>query len=428
MEIIIIFFLLVLNGVFAMFEIALVSARKSLLEERASFGNTGAKVALHLLKEPERILSAIQVGITLIGIVSGAFGGIALADDLAPFLRKFPLVSDYAEPLSVTIVIGLITYLSLIIGELVPKTIALNNAEKITIALSPAMAVFGKINMPVVSFLSFSTKLVLKIFRIKPKGDIPVSEEELKLLLKQGSERGIIEKEESQIISEVFRFGTKRAQSIMTPRVDVIWLDADDPFEDLIQTALNSGLSRFPVTEGGSENIKGFVSIKDIFAHEHTNEVFDIRDIITEPLFIPERMLAVKVLELFRQTKIHYGIVINEYGALEGVITLHDIVENIIGDFPSIDEVTEDMVVIRDDGSYLVDGWMPLDDLEDLLKIQTLFEDAGNAPEISTLGGFMMFRLEKVPSAGEKFSFRNYTFEIVDMDGNRVDKVLISKV
>jgi len=428
MEIIIIFFLLVLNGVFAMFEIALVSARKSLLEERASFGNTGAKVALHLLKEPERILSAIQVGITLIGIVSGAFGGIALADDFAPFLRKFPMISEYAEVLSVTIVVGLITYLSLIIGELVPKTIALNNAEKITIALSPAMAVFGKINKPVVSFLSFSTKLVLKILRIKPKADIPVSEEELKMLLKQGSEQGIIEKEESQIISEVFRFGTKRAQSIMTPRVDVIWLDVDDPFENLVQTALNSGLSRFPVTEGGSEDIKGFVSIKDIFAHEHTSEVFDIRDIIAEPLFIPERMLAVKVLELFRQTKIHYGIVINEYGALEGVITLHDIVENIIGDFPSIDEVTDDMVVIRNDGSYLVDGWMPLDDLEDLLKIQSLFEDAGNTPEISTLGGFMMFRLERVPSAGEKFSFRNYKFEVVDMDGNRVDKVMISRV
>jgi putative hemolysin len=429
MELLIILLLLILNGIFAMYEIALVSSRRSRLQEKAGFVNQGAKKALILLEKPERILSAIQVGITLIGIIAGAYGGVAIADDFEPLLRKIGFLREYSEPLSVILIVGAITYFSVIIGELVPKTLALNNPEPIAILLSPVMFVFGKTVHPLIWILSASTKLVLKIFRIKPVVTPPVTEDELKILLKQSSEFGVIEKEESLIISEVFRFGEKRVNTIMTPRVDVFWIDLNDELPASVAEALNSGFSRFPVAQGDIDNIKGLVSIKDILLLEKEGgDKANLLSVVSEPLFIPERMTAVKVLEIFRNTKKHFGFVVNEFGSIEGIATLHDVVENIIGDLPEQNDQVENMVFVRDDGTYLIDGSIPVDDLKDVLRIQNLFGEEETDSFITTLGGLMMHLLDKVPATGDKLIHLGYSFEIVDMDGNRVDKVLVAKL
>lgn len=425
MEIIIISILLLMNGLLAMFEIALVSSRKSRLQEKAKYGNKGAKTALLLLKEPEEILSAIQVGITLVGIVSGAFGGLALSEDLVPFFAGFKWLAPYADALAVTFVVGIITYFSLIIGELVPKTIALNNPEKIAIALSPAMKIIGSSLYPVVWFLSVSTKLVLMLFRIKKTSDTPVSEEELRMLLKQSSEYGVIEKEESDIINEVIRFGDKRAGSIMTPRLNVEWIDSTDKDEKILLEIMESTHSRVPVCSNTIDEVIGVVAIKDVLAYHIKHQFIDISKIMTEPLFFPEQMSAINVLELFRKTKNHFGIIINEYGSMEGIVTLHDVTENIIGDLPEITDEDQPEAFRREDGSYLIDGSMMIEDVQDLLDVRSLFDEDEVRSHINTIGGLTMFKLNRIPKIGDTFIVQGYTFEIVDMDRNRVDKLMV---
>jgi putative hemolysin len=422
-EIIVIVVLLMLNGIFAMYEIALVSARKSRLEEKAKFGNTGARTALKLLNEPEKILSAIQVGITLVGIISGAYGGIAFTDNVVPIFENIPQLAPYSHTLAVVLVVGLITYFSLIIGELVPKTIALNNPEAIAIFLSPAMNLLGKFAYPVIWFLSISTKLVIKLFRIKDKKEVPVTEEELRILLKQGSEHGVIEKEESDIINEVIRFGEKRAGTIMTHRLDVEWIGISDSVDQIIVKAQNAPYSRLPVCNKSIEDIKGIVAVKDLFSCYISTGTIDFASLLHDPLYIPEQLPAIKVLEQFRETRNHFGIVVNEYGSMEGIITLHDVTENIMGDLPAIEDNDEPEVFRRDDGSFLIDGSMLLEDVEDLLELKTLYEPGEEESNINTIGGFAMFRLKRIPKTGDKFKVRDKIFEIVDMDGNRVDKL-----
>lgn len=411
-----------------MYETALVSSRKLRLQEAAKFGSIGAKTALNLLKEPEKILSAIQVGITLIGIVAGAYGGLTLAEDVAPWFEGIPILKPYAETLAVTLVVGLITYLSLIIGELVPKSIALNNPETIAAFLSPSMKILGYIAYPVVWFLSISTKIVVKIIGIKPKADAPITEEELRILLKQSSEHGIIEKEESKIISEVIRFAGKRAGMIMTHRLEVEWIDITESNDKIIEKAMKSSFSKLPACLGSVEEIKGMVSVKEILASYIHNKNFEIKDILTEPLFIPEQLTAPKVLELFRNTKNHFGIVVDEYGSLEGLITLHNITENIMGDLPALEEEDEPEYMQRADGSYLVDGSLVLEDLKDLLGVRSLFEADEEESGINTVGGLAMYKLQHVPRVGDIFIVKGYQFEIVDLDGNRVDKLIITKL
>jgi len=427
MEIIIISVLLLMNGLFAMFEIALVSSRKSRLQEKAKHGNKGAKTALLLLKEPEEILSAIQVGITLVGIVSGAFGGLALSEDMVPFFAGISFLAPYADALAVTFVVGIITYFSLIIGELVPKTIALNNPEKIAIALSPAMKIIGSSLYPVVWFLSVSTKLVLMLFRIKKTSDTPVSEEELRMLLKQGSEFGVIEKEESDIINEVIRFGDKRTGSIMTPRLNVEWIDSTDKDEIILAEIMKSTHSRVPVCSNTVDEVIGVVAIKDVLAYHIKHQFIDISKIMTEPLFFPEQMSAINVLERFRKTKNHFGIVINEYGTMEGIVTLHDVTENIMGDLPEITDEDQPEAFRREDGSFLIDGSMMIEDVQDLLDIRSLFDEDEVRSHINTIGGLTMFKLNRIPKIGDTFIVQGHTFEIVDMDGNRVDKLMVRR-
>ncbi len=428
MEILIITILFLVNGIFAMYEIALVSARKSLLEEKAKSGNAGAKVALQLLAEPEKILSAIQVGITLVGIVSGAYGGMAFTEDVAPHIAKIDFLAPYAESLAMVLVVGLITYFSLIIGELVPKTIALNNPETISISLSPAMKFLGALTYPVVWFLSLSTKMVIRIFGIRPRSESPVTEEELRLLLKQGSEIGVIEKEESTIINEVIRFGEKDAGSIMVHRLDVQWIDSNSTPEEIISLTQSAPHSRLLVCNKSFDEIMGVVSVKDILLQYINTHEIHFDELIHPPLYIPEQLSAIKVLELFRETRNHFGVVVNEYGSMEGIITLHDVTENIMGDLPNIDDNEEPEVFTREDGSILIDGSLSIEDVEDLLDLNSLLDPEDEDPNVNTIAGLAMYKLGRVPHSGDFFYIRGYKFEIMDMDGLRVDKLLIYKV
>lgn len=428
MELLVVALLLIINGIFAMYEIALISARRSSLEEEAKFGRLGAKTALALLAEPEKVLSAIQVGITLIGIVSGAYAGLALAEDVAPLLKNVGWLAPYAHTLSVVIVVGIITYLSLIVGELVPKTIALNHAEPIAIFLSPAMKVFSSVTYPVVWILSISTKLVLKLFGVQNRIEAPVTEEELRMFLKKGSEHGVIEKEESDMINEVIRFGDKRASALMTPRVDVTWLDIHQTPDEILSESLNSPFPRLLVCEDEVDHVKGVVNVKDILAYYIKHQTLRLEEILLEPLYIAEQAPALKVLEMFRLTKKHFGIVINEYGSMEGIITLHDLTENIMGDLPALGDLDEPEAFQREDGSYLMDGSMKVEDVEDILKVHSLFEEEDERPDVNTLGGLAMYQLNRIPKIGDKFTASGYLFEIVDMDGNRVDKLLVRAV
>jgi putative hemolysin len=421
MEYLIILLLILLNGLFAMSEIALVSSKRARLEEKAKKGSTGAKTALKLLDEPEKFLSTVQIGITLVGIIAGAFGGLTLADDLTPTLENIYWLAPYARQAAIVIIISVITYFSLIIGELVPKTIAFNNPEGITITLAPFMKFLSWFTTPIVAFLSLSTKIFLKLLMIKPKDETPVTEEELKILIEKGAQFGTLEHRESELLKRIFRFGDRRAYSIMTNRQDVILIDVADTSEKIADRVYKNTFSRYPVYDGQQDNIIGIFTIKDFFQKFNKDNSFSIKDILTQPLFIPDNLTGVSVFEKFRDSKTYVAVVIDEYGSFEGIITLHDLIENIFGDLPDIHEKEDPEIFTREDGSMLIDGSILLDELKEKLQI-SFDEDA----DYTTLGGFMMYNLNRIPKVGDKLNHQNFSLEIVDMDGNRVDKVLVN--
>jgi putative hemolysin len=425
MEILIIAFLLILNGLFAMYEIALVSSSKARLETLSQRGDKRATTILKMLQQPEKILSTIQVGITLIGIVSGAFGGIALSDDLALLLQGYPLLAPFAGTLSVIIVIGLITYFSLVIGELVPKSLALSNPEKIAIFLTPFIVFLTKLAFPFVWLLTVSTVLVKKLMGMNVSSERTMTEDELKFLLKQGSDQGIIDEQETRMIKDVFRFTDKKANELMTHRMDVAYLLTDSSREDALKLIAEARFSRYLLCNKSIENVTGIVAVKDLIALLNDNEDFNLQKVASPPLFIPESMSATRLLETFRHKKTNFGIVVSEYGAVEGIITLHDLTEAILGELPEENEEVEYSLVKRQDGSYLVDGSMNVYDFMDKMGILS-YDDIENEG-FTTLGGLTMHMLGKVPSEGDFFVYKEYRFEVVDMDNSRVDKLLIIK-
>lgn len=426
MEIVIILILLLLNGLFAMYEIALVSSSEARLETLAASGSKKAREVLRQKDEPEKILSAIQVGITLIGIVSGAFGGVALADDLAPVFAAVPSLQPYAGKLAMVTVVGIITYLSLIVGELVPKTLALNNPERIAIFLASFMRWLTRISYPFVLLLSFSTKVVSKFFGINSNGERPITQEELKFILHQSSQQGVINKEETEMIRDVFRFGDKRAGELMTHRTEMVSLYTDQTKEEVISVIETKHFSKYLLYETSSvDECLGLVSVKDIIVLLMENGPFDLKKIVQEPLYIPESLSAVRTLETFKSSKTNFGVVVNEYGGIEGVITLHDLTESIFGDIPEEGEEVESEIIRRQDGSFLVDGSMNLDDFMDEMGI--LNYDDLESEGFTTLSGMAMYFLGCIPKEGNTFTYRNLKFEIMDMDNSRVDKLLAFK-
>ncbi|KAB4117889.1 hemolysin family protein [Bacteroides uniformis] len=425
MEFIIILLLLILNGIFAMYEIALVSSSKARLETLVGKGNKRAKGVLKQLEEPEKFLSTIQIGITLIGIVSGAYGGATIADDVEPLFALIPGVAAYAKTLAMITVVAIITYLSLIIGELVPKSIALNNPERWATMLSPFMIVLTKISYPFVCLLSASTKLMNKLIGLNSGEERQMTQDELKMILHQSSEQGVIDKDETEMLRDVFRFSDKRANDLMTYRRDIVALHPTDTPEEVLRIIHEEHFSKYLLVERGKDEIIGVVSVKDIILMMGGEQPFNLRSIARPALFIPESLYAKKVLELFKKNKNKFGVVVDEYGNTEGIITLHDLTESIFGDILEENETEEEEIVVRQDGSMLVEASMNLDDFMEAMGIMN-YDDL-KEEDFTTLSGLAMFLIGRVPKAGDLFSYKNLDFEVVDMDRGRVDKLLVIK-
>ncbi len=425
-EILILLVLFIANGIFAMSEIAVVSLRKARLEHLAKKGNKRYKIALELFNSPGKFLSTVQVGITVIGIIAGVFSGATLAEKLVFYFNQFPLLKEYSQFLGYFLVVSLITYLSLIIGELVPKRIAINSPEKIALIVAVPMKWISTIAKPVVSFLTVSSNIILKLLRIKPSTEPTVTEEEIRILIREGKTAGIIEKTENEILDSVFKFGDKRVESILTPRTQISWLDISLSLEENLKIISETKYSYYPVCEDTIDNMLGIIRIKDLFNLLLDNKTISIKENIIRPLYIPETSRALTLLEKFKETKNHVAIVIDEYGGIQGLVTVNDIVTQVLGEFPASDGQDEPPAIKRDDGSWLIDGLIPVDDFKEIFNIETL---EGEAEEgFQTISGFIMMKLEKIPRSGDKFESDGITYEVVDMDGNRIDKVLVKKI
>jgi putative hemolysin len=421
MEILIIFFLTLLNGFFSLSEIALVSVKKSRMEHLAAQGNTRAQTVLKLLENPENFLSSVQVGITLIGIISGAYGGATLTDDLEKVLVQFTFLGNYVHSISLVIVIGSITYFTIVIGELVPKTIAMNNSEKIALVCVPIIKYFTFASFPFVKLLSFSTKLILKILGVKESNSDHVSEEELKFLILNAGKSGVLETEESEIHQNIFSFSDQTAKSLMKHSSEVEWVNIKKSKEEIFNKIIEFSHSKIIVSEGSLENVKGYIRVKD-FLEKYNQPTFSIDDILEEPLFIAQNTPSLKIINSFRQTKQHFGFVIDEYGGLLGIITLHDLIEGIVGDLPDEEDDENEKITKREDGTYLIDGRTPLYEFNKYFNKEII---EFNHSQYTTIAGFVMDQLKAMPKAGDSFTYDNYKFEIMDIDGRRIDKVLL---
>jgi putative hemolysin len=422
----IVLLLIIANGVFALSEIAIVSARKTRLKQKAAGGDAGAKEALKLSKEPTRFLSTVQVGITMIGILSGAFGGATIAEELSAQLSTIAWLDPYSDVIGVGIVVVVITYLSLIVGELVPKRIALNNAEKIAAQVAAPMSMLARLATPVVWLLSLSTEAVLRLIGNKPSLEPSVTEEEVKMLIYEGTRLGVFEDAEHEIVDRVFRLGDRRASSLMTYRTAIVFLDIEDPLETNLNKIHQAGYSRFPVCKGNLDNIQGVVTVKDLFAQEQSGQMIDINAALRPPIFAHESLPALKLLEFLREKRSPLVLVIDEFGSIIGLVTLHDVLTAIVGDLPMLeDDDDEPEVVERADGSFLLSGVLAIDELKDLLELGELPEEDETGYE--TLGGMLMAKTGRILDVGEVFQWGGWRFEVMDMDGLRVDKVLVSR-
>ncbi len=423
MEIFIILLLTVLNGFFALSETALVSAKRTKLEAEANKGSSRARIALRLLEDPEQFLSAVQVGITLIGIVSGAFGGATLSAMLEPAIQGLGIAPIYSGEVAFSIVVALLTYTSIVLGELAPKTIALNNAEGIAIFVAPIINVFTQITYPIVKLLTVSTKMLLRILFIKESPEQPISEEELKTMITMANKQGTLKNKETEMLQNLLRFEDRKTALLMTPRTDVIWIESHTSAEEVKQMIQEHGFNKYPIYDADEDAIIGVINLRD-FYQNCNNPSFQLSDIITKPIYIPRTTTAIKVLEMFVKQKNYFGVVIDEYGHFEGIVTQHDLAENIFGDMPDIDDLEDPEVIKRDDGSYLIDGTAAFDDILELLGLENEIPKGTH----ETISGLILETLGKIPHAGESVIIEGYKFEVIDMDGLRIDKLLVSPI
>ncbi len=425
-EILVILILILCNGFFAMSEIALVSARKVRLEQRAEDGDKGAKTALELTRSTSKLLSAVQIGISLVSMLTGVFGGVTLAERLTGVFANVPWLARYASPISFTIVVVVTTYFSLVLGELIPKKLALNNPEKIASRVSGFMRFVSWLTSPLIKLLSASTDLGVRILGVKPSAEPPITEEEIKVLIDEGKQVGVFGEAEQDMVEGVFRLNDRSINAIMTPRTEINWLDINDSSEQILKQVLESPYSRFPVSKGSLDNIIGVLNAKDLLEKHVTNTPYKLQDLLQKPLFVPENTQAVRVLEMERESGVHEALVIDEYGGVQGFVTLFDVLETIIGDLPSLDQETEPQIVRREDGSYLLDGLLPIDEFKELLEIDHLPEE--EKVGYQTVGGFLINQFGSIPTAGQNFEWNGLRFEVMDMDSHRVDKVLVTRI
>lgn len=424
LEILLIFILILVNGLFSMYEMSMVSSRKIRLEQMEDAGDESARNALKLLSTPNRYLSTVQFVITLISILSGAFGGARLAKPLAAYFQRLGWFGIGAEGWALTFIVILVTFFSLVLGELVPKRIALGNPERIAARFSGIMNVFAQVARPMVWFLSAATNFSLKLFRVKQKPQPVVTAEEIKLLIEEGAQQGIFEAKEQDMVSAVFRFGDRRVDAIMTPRTDIVWIDLDDPKSEIINSLKSSAFSRVPVAHGSLDQVVGMVYLKDLIGVDMGSPDFNLQIYAQEPLYVLESTRALHVFDQFRQTGKHQALVLDEYGGVQGIVSLYDVLESIMGDIPNDELDIEQDAFQREDGSWLFDGLLPIDELKEKLDLDALPDESRAG--YHTLSGFVMNQLGAIPRIGQSFIWDNLRFEVVDMDGHRVDRVMVS--
>ena len=423
--IIVVLLLILVNGLFAMAEIALVSARTARLKALAETGSLGAQAALELRADPSRLLSTVQIGITVIAVLSGTFGQATLGDRLQSVLAENSgWVGRYAHALSMVVVVIAISYLSLIIGELAPKRIALFHPERIAAALAQLMRAIARGGAPIEWFLSASTDLVLHLVPLRSEGAAPVTDQEISFLLREATATGHIPQAETEIVEMALRLGDRRANTVMTPRTRIEWLDLDDPEEENRRKIRSSPYSRFPVVQGGSQQVIGIVEAKDLLGRCLAGLALDLRAATRLPLYLPNTVSVLRVLDMFKSSGEPMALIVDEYGDLEGLVTPSDILEALVGDIPGSSDADQ-RVVRREDGTWLIDGMVGLDELKQTLGLSHL---TGEDADFHTLGGYLMARLNRVPMIADRVTADGFQFEVVDMDGRRVDRVLISPV
>jgi len=423
-EVPIIIFLIILNGALALSELALVSARKARLEHWANEGNSRARIALELVNSPDSFLSTIQIGITFIGILAGALGGATVAELLTRYIADLPWLSGYSEAIGVTIVVVFITYFSLVIGELVPKRLALNNPERLACLVASSIKHLSHLAHPLVVLLIGSTNILLRILCVKPSADPVITEEEIKLLIDKGTQAGTFQEFEQDTIERVFRLADRQVSVLMTPRTDIISLDLNESEEESKQKIAHHKHSFFPVVQDALDNIVGVIRWKDLLLLFMEAKPFNIKEICRKPLFVTEKTPAVKVLELFKTSKMHIAFVVDEYGAMQGLVTLDDILGSVFEDIEDTPE-EEREIIKREDGSWIVSGSLPLDEFMEYME--TGRPDEKEKTGMNTVGGFVMTKIGAVPSEGQHFEWKGLRFEVIDMDSRRVDKILVSR-
>jgi putative hemolysin len=423
-EIIIVISLILLNGIFAMSEMAVVSSRKNRLEQKAEEGDRGARAALELANNPNRFLSTVQVGITLIGILSGAFGGATLAEEIGRSLARYPFLAPYSEAIGVGLVVLAITYLSLVLGELVPKRLAMNNPEQAAIRLSRLMRFIAVMTRPLVTFLSKSTDLILKILRVHPSPDPQVTDDDILSMLESGRQVGTIKKSEQDMVERILHFGDRSVTSVMTPRTNVVFIDRDSNQDKILSILKENPYSRFPVFSKTMDNLLGIVRTRDLLLQRVKGEPFQIQQASQQILYIPETTNLLTALERFKDNQTEIAVVIDEYGGVLGLVSIFDILESIVDDVVAVPGDIEADAIRREDGSWLFDGLLQIDDLKEILDLAEIPEEDGR---YDTLNGMVMAVLGHIPTSGDHFEWEGYQFEVVDMDGRRVDKVLVIK-
>lgn len=426
LEIFLILFLILLNGLFAMSELALLSSRKARLQQRLEDGDKRAGIAMELLENPNRLLSTVQVGITLVGIFSGAMGGATLADELAAILNRIPWLAGISRQVSLLCIVLVITYFSLVIGELIPKRLAMANPEGLALAVARLMQVLSWLMRPVVWLLSKSTELGVRLLgATSPAGPV-VTEEEIRVIIEEGAMTGILEEAEQDIVESVFRFADRTVDALMTSRLEIVWLDIDDPFDEILNKITESSHTVFPVAQGSLDDVMGILLVKDLFKEIYKNKEVDLRTLLKQPFYAPESMPALKVLEEVKRSGVPAALVIDEFGGVLGMVTPQDILTAFVGDIPDAGQEAEHQAVQRADGSWLFDGLLRVDEMKELLDLEELPEEEHLGYQ--TAGGMLMSNLGMIPEPGQFLLWHGLKFEVVDMDGHRVDKILVTPV
>lgn len=418
-EVVIILILIVVNGLFVMSEIALVSARKSRLESLANKGDKKAQIALRLSENPEVFLSAAQIGITLIAILTGYYSAEKFNVKLQPYIEQIEIFHKYARTISTAIIVTIVTFLTILFGELIPKRIGMIYAETIARGVAKPMRFFATFTHPIVWILTHLTNFFFRLFNVRLNKDSSVTEEEIKAIISEGTEQGTIEEAEQEIIERVFHLGDRNITSLMTHRSDIIWFDVNDNEKSIKEKIVGEPHSAYPICDGLVDNIKGMVSIKDLYV---SDDLILFKDIMKPPMFVPENNSAYQVIEKFKESQIHSCFIVDEYGSLLGMITLNDILEAIVGDIPQTD-MQDYEILHREDGSYLVDAQIPFYDfLTRFSKTEWMNE---GEQDFDTMAGFILHQLERIPKTGDKLEWRGFSFEVIDMDNQRIDKVLV---